>query len=46
MKGEVDFLVNFPIDTSPKKKTHSAMQATVIDFDDKNKFVFFFDRDL
>ena len=25
MKGEVDFLANFPIDTSPKKKTHSAL---------------------
>ena len=25
MKGEVDFLANFPIDTSLKKKTHSAM---------------------
>jgi len=24
MKGEVDILANFPIDTSPKKKTHSA----------------------
>ena len=25
MKGEVDILANFPIDTSLKKKTHSAM---------------------
>ena len=25
MKGKVDILANFPIDTSLKKKTHSAM---------------------
>ena len=25
MKGEEHILVNFPIDTSPKKKTHSAV---------------------
>ena len=25
MRAEVDILVNFPIDTSPKKKTHSAL---------------------
>ena len=25
MKGEVDILANFPIDTSLKKKTHSAL---------------------
>ena len=25
MKGEVHILVNFPIDTSPKKKTHSGL---------------------
>ena len=28
MKGEVDFLANFPIDTSLKKKTHSAMKIS------------------
>ena len=27
MKGEVDILANFPIDTSLKKKTHSALTA-------------------
>ena len=25
MRAEVDILVNFPIDTSPKNKTHSAL---------------------
>ena len=29
MRAEVDILVNFPIDTSPKKKTHSAMVTLV-----------------
>ena len=29
MRAEVHILVNFPIDTSPKKKTHSAMDAFV-----------------
>ena len=27
MKGEVDILANFPIDTSLKKKTHSALSG-------------------
>ena len=29
MKGKVDILANFPIDTSLKKKTHSAMVVMV-----------------
>ena len=30
MKSEVDFLANFPIDTSLKKKTHSAMTNHIL----------------
>ena len=30
MKGEVDILGNFPIDTSLKKKAHSAMLVLVV----------------
>ena len=30
MKGEVDILANFPIDTSLKKKTHSALNRLLI----------------
>ena len=30
MKGEVDVLANFPIDTSLKKKAHSAMMTMMM----------------
>ena len=39
MKGEVDILANFPIDTSQKKKAHSAME-------DKQILVFPVDTDM
>ena len=34
MKGEEDILANFPIDTSLKKKAHSAMSNKVYKFQD------------
>ena len=36
MKGKVDILANFPIDTSLKKKTHSAMAGGQTEVSEKD----------
>ena len=44
MKGKVDILANFPIDTSLKKKTHSAMKQD--NLKNRKKYNFWLDLEV